>query len=146
MSDSFAIPRTVAHLLCLWDFPNKNTRVGSHFLLQGIFLTQGSNPCLCLLHWQADSLPLSHLGNTIYIYIYHFLLILWILPRDGTSHSKHPFQQHKRQYYTWMSLNGQYRNQIDYSICSQRWRSCIQSTKTRPGADCSLDHQLFIAK
>ena len=33
----------------------------SHFLLQGIFLTQGSNPCL--LHWRADSLSLSHLGS-----------------------------------------------------------------------------------
>ena len=33
----------------------------AHFLLQGIFLTQGSNPSL--LHWQEDSLPLSHLGN-----------------------------------------------------------------------------------
>ena len=40
------------------DSPGKNTEVGCHFLLQGIFLTQGSNPCLlCLLHWQADSLP-----------------------------------------------------------------------------------------
>ena len=35
--------------------------MGSHFLLQGIFLTQGANPCL--LHWQADSLPLRHLGS-----------------------------------------------------------------------------------
>ena len=33
-----------ARLLCLWDFPGKNTGVGCHFLLQGIFLTQGSNP------------------------------------------------------------------------------------------------------
>ena len=41
-------------LLCPWDFPGKNTGVGCHFLLQGIFLTQGSN--LHLLHWQADSL------------------------------------------------------------------------------------------
>ena len=39
--------------LCLWGFPGKNAGVGCHFLLQGIFLTQGSNPCL--LHWQADS-------------------------------------------------------------------------------------------
>ena len=38
-----------------WDFLSKNTGVGSHFLLQGIFPTQGSN--LGLLHWQADSLP-----------------------------------------------------------------------------------------
>ena len=44
-----------------WGFPGKNTGVGCHFLLQGIFPTQGSN--LHLLHWQADSLPLSHLGS-----------------------------------------------------------------------------------
>ena len=43
--------------LCSWTFPGKNTGVGCHFLLQGIFLTQGWNLCLlCLLHWQADSL------------------------------------------------------------------------------------------
>ena len=43
---------------CPWNFPGKNTGVGCHFLLQWIFLTQGSN--LCLLHWQVDSLPLCH--------------------------------------------------------------------------------------
>ena len=42
MSDSFATPWTVAHQAPLyWDFPGKNTGVGCHFLLQGIFLTQG---------------------------------------------------------------------------------------------------------
>ena len=41
---------------------------------------------------------------------------------------------------------GQYRNQIDYILCSQRWRSPIQSAKTRLGADCGSDHELFIAK
>ena len=45
-------------LLCPRDFPGKNTGVGCHFLLQRIFLTQGLNPHL--LHWQANSLPLSH--------------------------------------------------------------------------------------
>ena len=50
-----------ARLLCPWDFPGKNTGVGSDFLLQGIFLTQGSNPRL--LHEQENSLPLSHLGS-----------------------------------------------------------------------------------
>ena len=51
-------------LLCPRDFPGKNTGVGCHFLLQGIFLIQGSNPyLLCLLHWQADSLPSCHLGS-----------------------------------------------------------------------------------
>ena len=37
-------------LLCPWNFPGKNTGVDCHFLLQWIFLIQGSN--LCLLHWQ----------------------------------------------------------------------------------------------
>ena len=54
------------------------------------------------------------------------------------------FQQHKRR--LWTSPNGQYQNQIDYILCNQRWRSSIQSTKTRPGADCGSDHGLFIAK
>ena len=43
------------------------------------------------------------------------------------------FQQHKRWLYTWISPDGQYRNQIDYILCSQRWRSSIQSIETRPG-------------
>jgi len=38
------------------------------------------------------------------------------------------------------------RNQIDYILCGQRWRSSIQSAKTRPGADCGSDHELLIAK
>ena len=37
-------------------------------------------------------------------------------------------------------------NQIDYILCSQRWRSFIQSAKTRPGVDCGSDHELLIAK
>ena len=53
-----------ARLLSPCGSPGKNTGVGYHFLFQGIFLTQGSNPCLLhLLHWQADSLPLFHLEN-----------------------------------------------------------------------------------
>ena len=50
------------------------------------------------------------------------------------------FQQHKRRLYTWTSPDGQHQNQIAYILCSQRWRSSIQSTKTRPGADCGSDH------
>ena len=55
-------------------------------------------------------------------------------------------QQHKRWPYTWTSPDGQYWNHIDYILCSQRWRSSIQSAKTRPGADCGSDHELLIAK
>ena len=56
------------------------------------------------------------------------------------------FQQHKRRHCTWTSPDGQHQNQIDYVLCSQIWSSCIQSAKTRPGADCGSDHELLIAK
>ena len=56
------------------------------------------------------------------------------------------FQQHKRRLYTWTSPEGQHRNQIDYILCSQRWKSSIQSAKTRWGAVCGSDHELLIAK
>ena len=51
----------LSRLLCSWNSSGKKTGVGCHFLLQGIFLTQGSNPHL--LHWQANSLPLNHKGS-----------------------------------------------------------------------------------
>ena len=56
------------------------------------------------------------------------------------------FQQHKRRLYTWTSPDGQHQNQIDYILYSQRWRSSIQSAKTRVGANCGSDHELLIAK
>ena len=56
------------------------------------------------------------------------------------------FQQHKRRLYTWTSPDGQHRNQTDYILYSQRWRSSIQSAKTRPGTDCGSDHELLITK
>ena len=56
------------------------------------------------------------------------------------------FQQHKRKLYTWTSPDGQYQNQIDYILCSQRWKSSIQSAKTKLIADCGSDHELLIAK
>ena len=56
-------------LLCPWVFPGKNTGVGCHFLLQGIFLTQELNPGLphCL---QADSVPYEPPGKSLSLYIY----------------------------------------------------------------------------
>ena len=56
------------------------------------------------------------------------------------------FQQHMRKLYKWTSPDGQHQNQIDYILCTQRWRSSIQSTKTRPGADCDSIHELLITK
>ena len=65
MSNSFATPCTVGHQGSSDHgiFPGKNTGVGCHFILQGIFPTQRSN--LCLLHWQVDSLPLGYQGSAI---------------------------------------------------------------------------------
>ena len=42
--------------------------------------------------------------------------------------------------------DGQHQNQIDYILCSQRWRSSTQSAKTRLGADFGLDHEILIGK
>ena len=56
------------------------------------------------------------------------------------------FQQHKGRLYTWTLPDGQYQNEIDYIFCSQRWRSSLQSAKTRWGDDCGSDHELLIAK
>ena len=56
------------------------------------------------------------------------------------------FQQYKRRLHTWISTDGQYQNQIDYILCSQRWRNFIQSTKIRPEVDYGSDQELLIAK
>ena len=56
------------------------------------------------------------------------------------------FQQHKRRLYTWTSPDGQHQNPTDYIFCSQRWRSSMQSAKTRLEADCGSDRELCIAK
>ena len=59
-------------LLCPWDFPGKNTGVGCHFLLQGTFLTQGSNlHLLCLLHCR----QMLYLSLSLYIYIYIYIYL-----------------------------------------------------------------------
>ena len=68
------------------------------------------------------------------------------MPRECTGHSKHPLPTNKRRLYTWKSPDGQHQNQIYYILCRQRWRSSIQSAKTRLEADCGSDHELLIAK
>ena len=65
-------------------FPGESTGMGCHFLLQGIFPTQGSNPCLCVfLHWQGGSLPLRQLRsplNILFINSQAFSLLPWPYP------------------------------------------------------------------
>ena len=72
---------------------------------------------------------------------------LTVLLRKHTGYSKQPLPTiQEKTLYTWTSLDGQHRNQIDYILWSQRWRSSIQSAKTRPEADCGSDHELLIVK
>ena len=70
-----------------------------------------------------------------------------VLLRELTGHRKYPLPTtHKRRLNTWTSPDGQHWNQIDYMLCSQRWKSSIQSGKTWLGVVCDSDHELFIAK
>ena len=69
-----------------------------------------------------------------------------VLPRECTGHSKHHLPTTQQKTLHMDITNGQCWNQIDYILCSQRWKSSIQSAKTRPGADCGSDHELLIAK
>ena len=70
----------------------------------------------------------------------------WILQRDCNGHSKYSLSTTQEMTFTWTSPNSQYQNQIDFILRSWRWKSCIQSAKTRSGADCGSDHELLIAK
>ena len=56
------------------------------------------------------------------------------------------FQQHKRRLYTWTSPDGQHQHQTDCILCSQRRRRCIQSAKTRLGADCGSNNGFLMTK
>ena len=69
-----------------------------------------------------------------------------VLPRERTGHSKHPLPttQEKTLHMDitrWLTPKSKW-----LFLCSQKWRSSIQSAKTRPGTDCGSDHELLIAK
>ena len=69
-----------------------------------------------------------------------------VLSREHIGHSKQSFPTAQEMILHMDVTDGQYPNPIDYILFSQRWRNSIQSAKTRPGADCGLDHELLIAK
>ena len=78
-----------SRFLCPSDFLGKNTEVGCHFLLRGIFLNQGLKPSLlCLLHWQEYSLPLHHLGVPIEVeLIYNIVFVSGLQDSDSVTHT-----------------------------------------------------------
>ena len=66
------------------DSPGKNTGVGCHFLLQGIFLVQGSDSHLfCLLRWQAGSVPLQPPGKPLLFTQSYTKMPILISPEDN---------------------------------------------------------------
>ena len=69
-----------------------------------------------------------------------------VLPRKCTGHSKHPLPTTQEKTLHMDITRWSIPNEIDYILCSQRWRSSIQSAKTRPGADCGSHHELLISK
>ena len=77
----FATLWTVAcQVLLSMGFSGKNTGVGCHALLQGVFPTQEWNPCL--MHWQADSFPLSHQGRPERAWGLIGTLVVWTLAQS----------------------------------------------------------------
>ena len=77
-----------------------------------------------------------------------------VLPRECTGHSKHPLPTTQEKILhmditRWSNpilyyiILYDYIIITDYILCSQRWRSFIQSAKTRPGSDCDSDHELL---
>ena len=102
---------------------------------------------LCLITWHL-SVSLASCFECLLVFTFPPFLEKSnrVVPRECTGHSKHllPTTQEKTLHIT--SPDGQHRNQIDYILCSQRWKSSIQSAKTRLEADCGSDHQLLIAK
>ena len=91
MSDSFGVPWTVAHQAPLSvDFPGKNTRVGCHFLLQGILTNQGLNPCLSIgrrivYHWAIREALETFIRQSKYIITLFFLESFSVKEKKDTS-------------------------------------------------------------
>ena len=69
-----------------------------------------------------------------------------VVLREHTGHRKHPLPTTQEKTLHMDITRWSTRNQIDYILCSQRWRSSIQSAKTRLGADCGSYHELIMAK
>ena len=55
------------------------------------------------------------------------------------------FKQPNRRKYTWISPGDRFRNQIDYIMIDNAWRSSVMNARTRPGVDCDTDHILLTA-
>ena len=69
-----------------------------------------------------------------------------VLPRERTGHSKHPLSTTQEKTLHMDIIRWSTSKSIYYILCSQRWKSSIESAKIRPGTDCGSDHELLNAK
>ena len=106
----FAIPWTEARLLCSWDSPGSNTGVGCHFLLQGIFPTQGWNPGL--LHCRQILYQLSHKGSPRILGVGSLSLLQWIFPTQESNQGL----LHCRQETNWAFYQMSYQGSLPFPI------------------------------
>ena len=108
--------RSPARLLCPWNSPGKNTGVGSHSLLQGIFPTQGSNPGL--LHYRQILYHLSCQGSPFHAVVIQSLSWFNSLGSHGLQHARLPCPSPSPE--------------VCPSSCSLRWWCCatISSSDT----------------
>jgi len=131
------ISSSVIPFSCLQSFPASGSFLMSQFFTSGGHSTGVSASTSVLPMNIQDWFPLRWTG--------------WIsLQSKGLSRVFSNTIVQKRQFFSaqfsWTLPDGQHRNQIDYILCSQRWRRYTQSAKTRSGADCGSDHELLIAK
>ena len=138
-------------LLYRWDFPGKTTRVGCHFLLQGVFLTQALD--LDLLHWQVDYLPtgppgkprlpaclLSHFSR-VRLYVTPEMAAHQASPSLGFSRQEHwsglpfPSPMHKSEKWKWSrSVVSAYSDPMDCSLPGSSVREIFQERVLQWGA------------
>ena len=112
-------------------------------LSTSFFLVTLQNSQHCLEH---NFSTLSHASFSLVPHLFS-PISLQLISEGPKTLKISPCQKFGDFYYNdGTSPDGQHRNQIDYILCSKRWRSSIQSTKTRPGADCGSDHELLITK
>ena len=125
---------TTPRLLCPWDSPGKTTGVGRHFLLQGIFPTQGIEPMsrlLRLLHWKIGCFPPSHLGSRL-LHSFSDELVAEAVEHRSSSH-RHRFNMESDWFSPVTSYGGAPRS-VSPGAVQHRWAVRQEGVFCGPGS------------
>ena len=110
-----------------------------HFLLQGVFQDQGTNPCL--LHWQWNSLPLSHLGSNI-MYLDQLInsckcaLLIWSANFRGNS--MRGIYWNSLHYLINFSINLKLKRSLKMKHTHKNWALLFQSSRSKSKPCCTV--------